>query len=540
MGNSAEYASAGATALQQGNAQKARELFAMAGTGDATLALDRLLAAEPRNTLALIQRADCYAAAGDARSASAFYQLALRTAPQAGVPRETAQELARARQICDRFAADYRDHLLQRLAASGFDPERSSQRFAQSVDIVLGRKRIYLQEPKYYYFPGLPQLQFYDRSLFPWLDDVEAATDDIRSELLEVMREPESFAPYVQGHANRPHKDQMGMLNNPAWSAFYLWKNGDVVPENAARCPKTLEALRNAPLARVRYRSPSVLFSLLRPGAHIPPHNGLINTRLICHLPLVVPGRCRFRVGNDERQWAEGKAWAFDDTIEHEAWNDSDGTRVILLFDVWRPELTEEERSLVIALFEAIDAHSGKKPEWRFEHDAQFVLAGCLASTAALLQPAAAQDPAARSGMPTRGRRRRRLACYDREVDRITARPAAGVAAAPAAAAEPVTPALTPEERFGRIGAINREEADRRYQESRDLVELNATATEIWTRADGLMVVTLDNGQIWKQVRPDSMFRLKVGEKIRIQPAAMGSFILSGSSKRSTRVARLK
>jgi hypothetical protein len=173
-----------------------------------------------------------------------------------------------------------------------------------------------------------------------------------------------------------------------------------------------------------------------------------------------------------------------------------------------------------------------------------FVLAGCLASAAALLQPAAAQDPGGSlQACRSESDDARRLACYDREVDRMTARPAAGVAVAPAAPAAPTAPAappLTPEERFGRTGALNREEADRRYQESRDLVELNATATEIWTRADGLMVVTLDNGQIWKQVRPDSMFRLKVGEKVRIQPAAMGSFILSGSSKRSTRVSRLK
>ena len=104
--------------------------------------------------------------------------------------------------------------------------------------------------------------------------------------------------------------------------------------------------------------------SLLRPGAHIPAHNGLINTRLICHLPVIVPPGCRFRVGNDEREWVTGKAWAFDDTIEHEAWNGSQETRVILLFDVWRPELTERERAAVIALFETIDAHSGRKPEW--------------------------------------------------------------------------------------------------------------------------------------------------------------------------------
>jgi aspartyl/asparaginyl beta-hydroxylase (cupin superfamily) len=330
----------------------------------AAAALDRLLAAEPRNLLALIRRADCWAAAGDARSANAFYQMALRSAPAAGVAPETAAELARARAACERIAADYRDYLHRSLAARGFDPAKSSRRFGESVDLILGQKRIYLQQPKNYYFPGLPQIQFYERGDFPWLDRVEAATDAIRGELLGVLEDPSSFAPYVTGHANRPRKDQLGMLNNPAWSAFYLWKNGEVVPGNAERCPRTLAALADAPLARVPNRSPSILFSLLRPGAHIPPHNGLINTRLICHLPLIVPGRCRFRVGNDVREWVEGKAWAFDDTIEHEAWNDSAETRVILLFDVWRPELTEDERTLVVALFEAIDAHSGKKPDW--------------------------------------------------------------------------------------------------------------------------------------------------------------------------------
>lgn len=327
-------------------------------------ALDRLLAAEPRNVRALIQRADLYAAGGDARSASSFYLMAIRSAPATGVPRELASELARAKAACERYAIEYRDYLLRSLATKGFDSGRSSARFSQSVDLILGQKRIYLQQPKYYYFPGLPQLQFYERSLFPWFDDVEAALPDIRAELDAILDEPGAFAPYVQGHANRPKKEELGMLNNPAWSAYYLWKNGEPVAENAARFPKTLHALRNVPLAHVPNRSPSILFSLLRPGAHIPPHNGLVNTRLICHLPVIVPGKCRFRVGNETRDWVEGKGWAFDDSIEHEAWNGSDRTRVILLFDVWRPELTEEERRLVVSLFEAIDAHAGRKPDW--------------------------------------------------------------------------------------------------------------------------------------------------------------------------------
>ena len=117
-------------------------------------------------------------------------------------------------------------------------------------------------------------------------------------------------------------------------------------------------------MCRVANRSPSVLFSLLRPGAHIPAHTGMVNTRLIGHLPLIVPPGCEFRVGNEMRPWVEGKAWMFDDTIEHEAWNRSGETRVILLFEIWRPELTPAERALVDAMFAAIDAHSGQKPKW--------------------------------------------------------------------------------------------------------------------------------------------------------------------------------
>jgi aspartyl/asparaginyl beta-hydroxylase (cupin superfamily) len=327
--------------------------------------IEALLAAEPRNVRALILKADHLAGAGDPRAASSYYLAALKAAPPPEqVPRELLPDLRRAREMYDRYMRQYESYIVERLAAKGFDAARSSKRFAQSLDITLGKKRIYLQEPRYYYFPGLPQIQFYERQDFPWLDAVESETDAIRNELLAVLNEPGAFAPYVQGDPKRPPRGQAGMLNNPAWSAFYLWKNGEVVADHAARCPRTMQALRDVPFARVANRSPSILFSLLKPGARIPPHNGLVNTRLICHLPLIVPGQCTFRVGNDVRDWAEGKAWLFDDTMEHEAWNRTDKTRVILLFDVWRPELSAEERALVVSLFEAIDAYSGRKPEW--------------------------------------------------------------------------------------------------------------------------------------------------------------------------------
>jgi aspartyl/asparaginyl beta-hydroxylase (cupin superfamily) len=126
---------------------------------------------------------------------------------------------------------------------------------------------------------------------------------------------------------------------------------------NAERCPATLAALADLPIPRIEGRSPMALFSVLKPHTHIPPHSGMLNTRLIVHLPLIVPDGCRLRVGNDVRDVVTGKVMIFDDSIEHEAWNDSDATRVILLFEIWRPELSAAERAALTAMFEAIGSY---------------------------------------------------------------------------------------------------------------------------------------------------------------------------------------
>ena len=380
---SSEARAQGIEALRQGDARKARESFervVAAGQADASAylglayacaglkdhpaaraAVDRALALEPRNLRALIMKADYLAALGDARAASSFYRAVVSTAPPPDqLPPDLRSELARAEAMCARYAAQFAAFLRQRLAARGLVGGRSAGRFRDSLDILTGSKKIYFQEPRQYFFPGLPQIQFYERGDFPWLDKVEAATADVRAELIEILKQESAFKPYVEGNPNLPQTNPQGMLNNPEWSAFYLSKNGAIVPENAARCPKTLSALADVPLARVPGRSPSILFSLLRPGARIPPHTGEVNTRLICHLPLIVPDNCSFRVGNDTRAPVEGNAWVFDDTIEHEAWNGSDRTRVILLFEIWRPELTAAERAQVSAMFEAIDAYGGE------------------------------------------------------------------------------------------------------------------------------------------------------------------------------------
>ena len=106
----------------------------------------------------------------------------------------------------------------------------------------------------------------------------------------------------------------------------------------------------------------AAMFSLLSPRTTIPPHVGVSNTRVVSHLALISPENCSFRVGNDTRQWVPGKAWVFDDTIEHEARNDSDKLRVVLIFDVWHPHLTPPERALITALCAGLNAFEAGSP----------------------------------------------------------------------------------------------------------------------------------------------------------------------------------
>jgi aspartyl/asparaginyl beta-hydroxylase (cupin superfamily) len=204
-----------------------------------------------------------------------------------------------------------------------------------------------------FYFAGLPQRPFYAREEFAWAAELEAATSAIRTELEAVT---EGFRPYVEGSADRPLPNNP-LLDDPAWSALYLWRNGETVPENASRFPATIAALAKLPIPRIVGRSPMALFSRLTPGGHIQPHHGLLNTRLICHLPIIAPAGCMLRVGADTHEWREGELVIFDDSFEHEAWNRSTATRTVLLFEVWKPEITQAEQADLTRLFEAIDRY---------------------------------------------------------------------------------------------------------------------------------------------------------------------------------------
>jgi len=323
--------------------------------------IEALLERQPRHFGALILKADILDAAGESRRAASFYQAALRVVPsEAQRTPDVAQAVTRAQSRLQQSKEGYEAHLRNSLAEKGFLSGSRARHYEQTLDILFGKRQLYFQQPRQFYFPGLPQIQFYERAAFDWVEALEARTDPIRHEAEALLKDEAAFRPYIHARKDEPRLQETKLYENTDWSACYVVRDGAPVPDIAARCPETMKALESVPLCDIPGKMPAVLFSLLRPKTQIEPHHGMYNTRLICHLPLIVPEGCRLRVGNETRSWRDGEMLIFDDSMEHAAYNDSDSLRVVLLFDIWRPELSESDREFLRAIFAAIeDYHVG-------------------------------------------------------------------------------------------------------------------------------------------------------------------------------------
>lgn len=252
--------------------------------------------------------------------------------------------------------------------------EAALARVWQCLEAYLGKRPPIttspMQRPTMMSFP-IPGRAWFEREAFPWLAGIEAHTGKIRDELVEVLKTDVGFRPFVEMPRDHPGAAYwQGVNHSPSWNAFFFYRDGQPNEDNRRRCPCTAEALDALPLIRIGEHSPESLYSVLTPGAHIPPHTGVINCRLVVHLPLIVPPDCGIRVGTETRGWEEGKCIVFDDTFEHEAWNRSDRTRVVLIFDVWNPSLTEAERAGMRCAVEALgdfNRRHGSKQGWEPE-----------------------------------------------------------------------------------------------------------------------------------------------------------------------------
>jgi aspartate beta-hydroxylase len=233
-------------------------------------------------------------------------------------------------------------------------------RVEECLAIYLGEQKASLpdsrQQPKFLYFAGVPSQPYYPRERFPWLAELEANTAMIREELRSVLSHLHDLESFLQTDSPQ---DAAGLLRCsgsqlPAWDAYFFHRHGERYDAHRARCPQTAALLDLLPLAHVREHSPETLYSVLRPGTHILPHRGVTNTPLVTHLPLIVPPDCALRVAGEIHEWQEGRCVTFDDTYEHEAWNNSAETRVVLILDSWNPDLSEAERAVVADLIGAI------------------------------------------------------------------------------------------------------------------------------------------------------------------------------------------
>ncbi|MBV9541962.1 MAG: aspartyl/asparaginyl beta-hydroxylase domain-containing protein [Alphaproteobacteria bacterium] len=319
-------------------------------------ALDRALAADPYCYPALLLKGAMLDRGNQPRQAARIYKDALAILPPDDTLSPDLREQAvRARELVAKNAAEMQAALEAELAPLRAQHAGALDRFDQCRDVATGAKKIYTQQPTVLHYPGLPAIQFYDKADFPWLKALEAKTDVIRDEFLKLYHEDAAgFAPYVDHPPGTPVNQWAELNHNPRWSAAHLWRDGKRDDAVCARVPETAKAVEAVPKVTIPNFGPTVLFSALAPKTRIPAHTSSTNVRLIVHLPLIVPPSCGFRVGNETREWKVGEAWVFDDTIEHEAWNDSDQLRVILMIDIWNPHLSEAERALVSALLNGI------------------------------------------------------------------------------------------------------------------------------------------------------------------------------------------
>lgn len=306
-------------------------------------AITAALALEPRDALALLMKGALIEAADD--DAEEPYRAALAFLPDpAMLPAPLRAQAERAARYCAGAATRRADRLaatVERIAAP-LTPTERIRVDGFVAALAKGETSTVL--------PGLSRPAYFAPSLIGGLEQVARAHARYTREYLALMEDGHVAAPYVDHPAGVP-VDQWAALNRSSrWSAAHLWRGGTVVEPVARRCPETVAAFATLPVPAMPGRAPNLMFSILAPRTRIPRHVGVLNARLVVHVPLLIPSDCAMIVGAESRAWVPGEALVFDDTIEHEARNDSDQIRVVLIGDAWHPDLSSNERLILSSM----------------------------------------------------------------------------------------------------------------------------------------------------------------------------------------------
>lgn len=336
--------------------------------GDAVDTLATLIAEVPNSIMGWVMLGDALQLAGlTDLAASARFQAVTR-GQAAGLLMNMATTPASLQPVVEQLIASVNEQEAMRVGSAigrmraqvgASEIKRVEHAVAAYMGQIEDRPSSAHQAPKFLFFPGLPEGPYHDPYLHSWAGKLDDAYDAIRAEALAVLRQEDGLVNFL---SFKPGQSKAGYLGgegrNPSWDAFFFYRHGKRNDANHAACPATSKVLESIELCEVAGQAPEICFSVLQPGTHIMPHHGVTNTRLVMHLPLLVPPGCALNVhGGGEHVWKERELMMFDDTFMHEAWNKSDQTRVILLMDCWNPHLTMAERIATRHLIETISAY---------------------------------------------------------------------------------------------------------------------------------------------------------------------------------------
>ena len=215
------------------------------------------------------------------------------------------------------------------------------------LDVYFGRRqstfRSALQQPSFLYYPSLAPVPWFEGTTLPGLEELQPAIAPVADEILAYVGSTSDFQPYVGLDAAGDARWK-GLSGSDAWSSIHLIKGGRL-SEHLAKLPRTNEFLARAPLAQCPPHAPECFVSRLSAGVELPPHHGVSNLKLTVHLPIEVPdGDCSITVGGETRRWKLGEFLVFDDSFLHSAANRAQSSRAVLIFDVWHPELSADEK----------------------------------------------------------------------------------------------------------------------------------------------------------------------------------------------------
>lgn len=209
--------------------------------------------------------------------------------------------------------------------------------------------------PELFFIKDLETKPFFEPADLEWTSSITAKAALIKKELASVLSQQSSqdcVRPYLNEEFTQ-HKSLEKLAGSADWSALDIYREGELNKKVAHLLPETLSALDSLPTYSLDEKPFEVFFSFLKPHQEIASHYGQSNHALTVHLALDIPVDCYLKVDSQKRQWKEEELLIFDDSFSHSAHNESDFTRVVLIFSVWHPNLKNAEKTAIQHSFKA-------------------------------------------------------------------------------------------------------------------------------------------------------------------------------------------